>query len=1091
MFKIQAPLVVQSPGIHQSLRAGLMTEKPVLTIRLLNTFSVRFDDREIEVINKPRLQTLLAYFLLHQGIPISRQQLAFLFWPDTSERQSRGNLRQLIHRLRTALPVVKDCIKYSGNNLVWDCKIHIWFDVTVFEELAQKTNDSIALQQAEKVYAGDLMPGFYDDWVLTERERLNQKFIQVLDHLVDLYDASGNYQRAVDTLQRLQTQDTLREDTYRRMMSLYAKMGDLAGVHRTYKACKDQLKLELGLDLSPPTQELYHNLIDSRSVHTTTQTDGRYPLVGRDKEWADLLAVWSAGMFEKYRLVMITGEAGIGKTRLVEELLLWSKRDGFQQLVTHCYTADSLLAFAPIITWLHQMQIPDLDDIWLREISRLLPELQAARPDLGAPAPLTEPWQRQRLFEALRRFILSSSQPVLLVIDDIQWCDSESLDWLYYLLRADWQSADTDIRQVILVATLRREELSENTNLQTLLSRLTRNDQLVEIGLDPLNAAASTQLATEVAGVEINNAQADWVFRESEGNPFFIVEIVRESLRILGNVQSPLQRDLNSINGSGEMSIPPTVRSLILYRISRLSTGARDLIEIASVIGHIVDTKLLKVAFDRTDDELGTQLDELWRAGLLHEHGNYAYDFSHDKIGEVVYSELNPAHRRLLHRRVAEALIKISDGRIDRLSGQIAWHYHNAGEADLAVDYYWRAAQSARDVFGNQKAIEQLQKALELLPEIADPTIVRNWLIQIHSLLGDLYFLTGHYGLAFQAYETVLQIIAPDEMLLHTRLLRKKAKVLIRNRKFTEAQLALESAETFLKETDLPEDEKQHEFIETQVSYLEFYFWNNNIDQLNAELENLLPQIEQTDSLDLKLKFYITISQTSFSWSGFSIRDDYLVYPRLAMRIALRIGEPDLLAGANYGMGSTLVWFGDFKQAEEYLQQSLKLARQTGNLFLELRSMTYLSFVNRRFGNTEFVRDYADASQKTARILNRLDFLGVALGNLAWWYWRQENVAQAETLSRQALDMWAEAKVEHPFRWVAIWPLFGAYTRLGKIEQAMELVDELTNPNQMKVDENLSAQLLGLQKAYQDGDSAKIWDQFNLIIEIAGENGFL
>ena len=87
--------------------------------------------------------------------------------------------------------------------------------------------------------------------------------------------------------------------------------------------------------------------------------------------------------------------------------------------------------------------------------------------------------------------------------------------------------------------------------------------------------------------------------------------------------------------------------------------------------------------------------------------------------------------------------------------------------------------------------------------------------------------------------------------------------------------------------------------------------------------------------------------------------------------------------------------------------------------------------------------------------------------------------------------MWAEAKVEHPFRWVAIWPLFGAYTRLGKIEQAMELVDELTNPNQMKVDENLSAQLLGLQKAYQDGDSAKIWDQFNLIIEIAGENGFL
>ncbi|HZR43253.1 MAG TPA: BTAD domain-containing putative transcriptional regulator, partial [Ktedonobacteraceae bacterium] len=229
------------------------TTIPALHIRLFGDFYLLSDDSPVTV-NVPRLQSLLAYLLLHRSIPQGRSHLAFLLWPDSSEGQAHSNLRKLLHQLRQTLPYADSFLYTDRHNLQWqpDPDVSWSFDVLEFElalaraEAAHKKQDTTtvrqAYEQAISLYRGDLLPSCYDEWILPERDRLRHLFLQAAECLIVLLEQERDYEPAIKVAQHLLRQDPLHEATTRHLMRLHALHGDRASALRVYHSCSSVLE---------------------------------------------------------------------------------------------------------------------------------------------------------------------------------------------------------------------------------------------------------------------------------------------------------------------------------------------------------------------------------------------------------------------------------------------------------------------------------------------------------------------------------------------------------------------------------------------------------------------------------------------------------------------------------------------------------------------------------------------------------------------------------------------------------------------------------------------------------------------------------
>ena len=500
-------------------------------------------------------------------------------------------------------------------------------------------------------------------------------------------------------------------------MRLHLLNGDRAAALRVYHTCATLLREELGVDPSPATEEIYQRLLwledqpaPPGPVHTATVV----PLVGRAQAWRQLRALWQNALDGRSQLVLIEGEAGIGKTRLAEEIFDTVRRQGMVAVYTRAYAAEGSAAYAPLVDLLRTPAIYSalgrLEPVWRSELSRLLPELAAADPHLPAPTPISEEWQRRRFQEALTHGCLAAGGPLLLHFDDLQWCDAETLAWLHLLLRADANG------KLLVVGTLRPEEIDETHPLTRLRLELQRRDHCVRIPLAPLSAAEAAELAAHVTGRALAaDAQAQ-LFVQTEGNPLFVVEMARSGSQIPG-AEDEKRAAPASAPVAGPAALPAKVQAIIEARLAQLSAAARQLARIGAVIGRNFTYDLLIHASDQPERELVVGLDELWRRRIIREQGVAAYDFSHDRIREVAYGEMSPMVRQHLHRRVAEALVARHAHEIDAVSGQIAVHFDLAGDGPHALDFNERAGVFAVGQFAHAEAIRYLTRALALAPD--------------------------------------------------------------------------------------------------------------------------------------------------------------------------------------------------------------------------------------------------------------------------------------------------------------------------------------------------------------------------------------
>jgi DNA-binding SARP family transcriptional activator len=688
---------------------------PTLFIRLLGALDLRVGANPLPALESARAESLLAYLLLHREAPQPRQRLAFLLWPDSTERQARTNLRHLLHTLRRALPDCDRFIDVQPRTLQWRTDAPFWLDVALFEESLSKAEvereaggDLTALRDAIELYTEDLLPTCYDEWLLDERERLRQRYLAALEHLVTSLAERGEHSQAIPYAERLVRHDPLHEETYRLLMKLYDASGDRARALRTYHVCATTLERELGVEPSAQTREAYEALLPLERGSVAEELQNAQvarleslPLVGRATEWMRLTTLWRATEGGMSHLVLVTGEPGVGKTRLVEDFRSWCAHRGALTVEARSYAAEGALAYAPVVAWLRSeaimARIRRLDYDHRTELARLLPELHMDVPGLAYPDPLSElpeSAQRQRLFDALARALLAPGSPLLLVADDLQWCDRETLQFLHYLLRYEPGT------RVLVAATARREELDHKHPLPDLIVGVQALERFTEIPLERLTREETAMLARRFARTPLEEPKVDQLYRETEGNPLFVVEALRAGWQ-------PGQHEHGQVSAR--------VQAVIDSRLAQLSDPARDLVGVAATIGREFSSDLLANASEADEDTLVRTLDELWRRHILREQGTVSYDFSHDKIREVAYLGLSPALRSRNHLRVARALERLYSADLGPVSAQLAAHYERAGRANQAINWYERAAEVAQQMHANTEAIRLLDQALYLL----------------------------------------------------------------------------------------------------------------------------------------------------------------------------------------------------------------------------------------------------------------------------------------------------------------------------------------------------------------------------------------
>ena len=712
-----------------------------LEVRLLGVVEIILDGRRLRAFNSLRLQRSLALIAIRRDLK-HRSRLAFELWPDSDERQARTNLRKLLHDFRHSLPDIGEFVEINNEIVRWIPTGPSEVDVLRFRD-AVAVGD---LDLAARLYSGDLLPACYDDWVLDERAKLRAEAYGAFVRLTEEAAGRDDHKATIKHAQRVIDLEPTDEAAVRIQMEAHLALGDRAAALRSYHRHAEVLERDLevapGESIGAMYQQLRAGTISRDEVHGEDLAPvAESPFVGRDLELNQLHEAWNTAREGEAHLLLVTGEPGIGKSRLAMELGRRVRAEGHVVASARAYEAAGRLPWGPVVDLLRsdalRSHIDTLDTVWRAELARLLPELLDASQPSG-PSQLGDLAQRHRLFDAVNRAITVGDRPRLLIIDDLQWCDAETIELIGFVVRSG-QTAP-----VLIVGTVRSEEIPEHHPLVGLIDALGHDQAVTTVPLDRLDEATTATLAARLGAENtIDQKLAARLWSETEGNLLFVIEALRAGI---------------SSDGSQAL-LTPTMRAVLLARLGQLPDGARRLAEVAAVIGRPFSVGLMVSATGIGEHELVDHVDELWRRRIIRDQG-LTYDFSHDKLRAVALEMVSPARRRQLHRAVAEAIATEFQNDIDAAGPQLAAHYDQAGMVEPAIDAYRMAGARAVAVSALDEAVTMFRRALSLLAEL--PTLSDHDALEldVRIALGSPLVALEGYGSnsAHQLYERALSL---------------------------------------------------------------------------------------------------------------------------------------------------------------------------------------------------------------------------------------------------------------------------------------------------------------------------------------------
>ncbi len=537
------------------------------------------------------------------------------------------------------------------------------------------------------------------------------------------------------------------------LIKLHAANQDRSSALRAYHQCMRVLRREMGVEPGPATVELFERILKterdrgasrewrpgSPAAKSVSELQKVRALIGRTREWHQLTSAWQSALEAGPRVAVISGEPGIGKTRLADELYQACVRQGNAAARSRCYVGQGQVAYAPVAAWLRSDVVragwTGLRPEQMVEVARLVPEIREQFANVeqlgpGHPSPLTESWQRLRFYESMSAAFGKSRKPLLLYLDDMQWCDPDSFEWLNTLLTSPAAA------RVLVLGTARVEETGREHPFTAFVAGLRRSGMVLEIPLEPLDEEETADLARLESAQPLESGNLGEIFRATRGNPLFVVESVRAGLQ------------------------STRVHAVIAARLGQLTAASYELAGVASVIGRPFSFELLEKATDWDEASVSQALDELWRRRIIESRGASEYDFTHDRLREVACAELSLVRQRYLHRRVARALAEVYEADIESWDGQIASHFEQAGMAEEAIEHYWRAAAYARQRYADTEAADLLRRALALCRGFSESDRRLKQELDLLVTLGPALVATEGYSAAEvgETYERALDL---------------------------------------------------------------------------------------------------------------------------------------------------------------------------------------------------------------------------------------------------------------------------------------------------------------------------------------------
>jgi DNA-binding SARP family transcriptional activator len=931
-----------------------------LNIRLMGTPQVFVGEMPLAL--KHVKSRALLFYLACAGQSHTREHLATLLWSESGQREAYHSLRSSLYHLRKALQGVKtEEALISDGELLGIDPAYYECDVVEFHRLLAQGTEP-ALTQAMSLCKGSLLQGFsvslapvFEDWRQAESMHLNNSCLDALHRLITWTESREAWSDAIRHAQQILQIDPLAENDQQRLMRLYLRQGEVGLALRQYHQFEHQLRLELDILPSPETRALYQEILhhqggsrpSTATKHTTSQSK-LLPFVGRDDLLHELSLIVEEVKTGRGMTVLIQGEGGIGKTRLLDEFssTLISNQSPWIVLRGACSPFDDLLSHGPFIEALQYGTSENLNE--------LLAESDSSVPDA-----------RGRFFWRVLQTIRSMSHgaPLLLFIDDLQWANSSTLNLFGFI------SMRLQHLPVMLVGTVQHADAIPA--LQRLITLSRRRHELRLLSLSPLTQKSIADLL-RASDINPNSVEtlSVWLDAKSAGNPFLLSEILSQLraeaiLEQTGNTTWQLVTS-QWLRWRATFSLPETTHDLVGWRLANISTDARNLLDILAIAAQPIPESVIRNIPGVWDNSTPALVDNLSARGLLTEiRGNSTLTLPHYLMRETLLYRLSNLRRRSIHRQLAEAMesqVPLDD---DIGLRQIALHAVAGEDVNRARRYGMQLLPNLPQEYTGAETVDFVQHLHDLLT----PTASTDEMVLITRALGTLHQSLGHLEIAghwhrqtlawaqktsdiaaqaeayFEMSELALMSIdyhpalkaAQDGLELISSAISNAPSVTIgRGHRLLGASLAMEGRDLAAAEEHLQKAVTIHRQIENHGDLCATLFELGNVAAQRGELQRALEFYDESAHVAEAGHIYYYLALACNNFAFHSLLLGQVEAAQQAVAQGIKVAEAyDLLAALLHlysTKGEIYLHLQEWQAADEAFRHGLVLAEELGSL---------------------------------------------------------------------------------------------------------------------------------------------------------------